>query len=165
MAKKATQNQDADVLVVTPEGFAEMQKELDECIARATEIALEIDEARKMQDLKENAPYQEAMQRKERNDARMDELKYLISVAKVVENQSKTVVGVGSTVELERMDNKTLRTVTLVGKQLTSESQPTSGKISLESPLGKSIDGRMVGDVVTVVLPAGSAQFKIVKIV
>lgn len=165
MAKKVSSNQDAETLIVTQEGFAAMQAELEERIQKAQEIAKEIDEARQMGDLKENTAYHEAMQAKEFNDSRIDELEYLISIAQIVESQSKTVIGVGSTAEIERLDNKLKQTVTLVGKQVSQEADPLSGKISVDSPLGKALNGQSVGAEVKVELPRGVVTYKILRLV
>lgn len=165
MAKKNSSNQDADTLIVTQEGFAAMQTELAERTLKAQEIAKEIDEARQMGDLKENTAYHEAMQAKEFNDARIDELEYLLSIAQVVENQSKTVIGVGSTAEIERIDTKLKQTVTLVGRQVSQEADPISGKISIDSPLGKALNNQSVGSEVKLELPRGVVTYKILRLV
>jgi|GEM_PF-6872080 len=165
MAKKINSNQDADTLIVTPEGFASMETELAERKLKAELNAKEIDEARSLGDLKENTAYHEAMQVKDMNDARIDELDYLMSIAQIAQNQSKTVLGIGSTVELERQDTKTKQTITLVGKQASQEADPLSGKISIDSPLGKVLNGQSVGAEVVAQLPRGPVAYKILKLV
>lgn len=166
MAKKNSSNQDADVLIVTPEGYAAMQAEREERLIKAQEIATRINDARQRGDLKENTEYHEEMQAKEFNDARIDELEYNLSIAQIVENQSKTVIGIGSTIEIERQDaTKEKQTVTLVGKQASQESDPIIGKVSIDSPIGKALNGQSVGAQVTVELPRGPVAYKILKLV
>jgi transcription elongation factor GreA len=166
MAKKQTSNDNAESLIVTPAGFAEMQAELEERLQRTIEIAHEIDEARKLGDLKENEPYIAAMQRKEMNDTRVEELKYLISIAQVVDNSgSVDIIGIGSKIEIENTANKAKRIIQLVGRQASQESNPVEGKISIDSPLGKALNGKKVGTEVEVQLPIGLVNYKIVRCV
>src|SRR5262245_26243615 len=114
MARKQNDNQ--EVLMVTPAGLKEMQAELTDRINKSKDIAKDIDEARKLGDLKEKEPYADAMQRKEMNDARVDELTYLIGIAQVVESSNGDIISIGSVIEIQNTVTKTKRTVTLVGK-------------------------------------------------
>lgn len=163
MAKKQTQQ---DVLLVTQDGYNQMVAELEERLQKRDLIAQEIEEARKLGDLSENAPYTEAMSRKEINDARIDELTYLISIAQIIESDAKSnIVGIGNTVEIQREDEKTKRTVTLVGAQAAQEADPRENKISIDSPVGKALNMAQVGDKVVVELPLGEVTYKILRLV
>lgn len=162
MARKQN-NDNQEVLVVTAAGLAEMQAELKDRLQKSKDIAYDIDEARKLGDLKENEPYADAMQRKEMNDARVDELNYLVSIAQVVEGSAEDIVSIGTQAEIQNLQTKAKKMVTLVGKA-ARESDPTSGKISIDSPLGKAINGIRVGGEFEVSLPAGIAKYKILRI-
>lgn len=167
MAKKTnTQTQDQhEALIVTKDGLAELVAERDERLLKRDQIAKDIDEARRLGDLKENEPYAAAMQSKELNDTRLDELEYMISIAQVVESTDDSSVGIGTSVEIENTSNSSVRNVTLVGRQAAQESNPREGKISIDSPLGKALHMAKIGAMIEVDLPMGKAQYKVVRIV
>lgn len=153
-----------DSLMVTASGMEEMLAEIEERKQKQIEIAKEIDEARRLGDLKENAPYQEAMQKKEINDARLEELEYKASIAQVVESGDNGIVGVGSVVEIESVKNSRTKTVTLVGRQAAQEADPREGKVSIDSPIGSALMGKKKGDEVEVDLPIGAVTYRIKKV-
>lgn len=163
---KTNKNNEKDVLIVTQQGYDDMLKELDNrvTVLRA-EIADEIKLARELGDLSENEPYAHAMQRKEMNDARIDELEYLISIAKVANSSDEAddVVVIGRTVELQKVSDGTKRTIVLVGKEETQQANPSEGKVSVDSPIGKAVNLARVGQTVTVKLPSGEVDYKILR--
>ncbi len=153
-----------NTLMVTQDGLLEMQKELEERITKQTEIATEIDEARQLGDLRENEPYQNAMQKKEINDARIEELEYMISVAQVVDGDHDGVVGIGSKVTIISGSSKREKQVTIVGREAAQEADPTEGKVSIDSPVGSALIGHVAGDKVEVDLPVGSVTYTIKEV-
>lgn len=167
MAKTKTKNTtaDQDVLIVTQAGYDAMVQELENRtdVVRV-EIANEISQARDLGDLSENQAYASAMEKKEMNDARIDELEYLISIAQITDaSQQDDVVSIGHTVEIQKVGGEK-RTIALVGKAETGQASPAEGKISIDSPIGKAINMAKVGDVVEVKLPKGTVKYKVLKI-
>ncbi|MBL8014949.1 MAG: transcription elongation factor GreA [Candidatus Doudnabacteria bacterium] len=158
-------NSDKDVLIVSQQGYNEMTEELDYRIkVLRPQIADEIKQARDLGDLSENHPYTQAMQKKEMNDARIDELEYLISIAQISSaSDADDVVTIGHTVEIQKVGGEK-KSVVLVGKSETQQANPAEGKVSIDSPLGKAINMAKVGDTVVVSLPKGEAKYKILRI-
>jgi transcription elongation factor GreA len=77
------------------------------------------------------------------------------------EDKVQGVVSVGSTVSIRELPDGEIETYTIVG---TAETDPLAGRISNESPLGKSLLGRQVGDHVLVPAPGGEIEFEIVEV-
>jgi len=125
------------------EGLDKLKQELTEreTVIRA-EIAKRILEAKELGDLSENAEYAEAREAQGMNEGRIQELKDVIKNASLIgpNHQHKSVV-VGSTVSVKHGSNE--RKYTIVG---ASESNPSSGYISNESPLGVAFLGKKKGD-------------------
>lgn len=155
-----------DELVITQEAYDEFKVELKyRTEDLRDEIAKEIAEARELGDLSENYAYSIAMEKKEINENRILELEDMIKNAKVVKNsKNNKVVRVGTTLEIENLDNATRKTVTLVGSEESKSAEPGEGKISSDSPIGSAILNAREGDVVTVKLPTKDIKFKILKL-
>ena len=120
-----------------------------------------IKEARAQGDLSENADYDAARNEQAQVEARIKELEYMIEHAVIIEEAPKDVVGLGSTVEIEYVDDDDTDEYKIVG---SLEADPFENKISDESPIGKALSGKKVGDVVKVPSPNGDYDVKIVKI-
>ncbi len=154
-------------LILTQEGYDELAKELkyrrDEL---RPEIAEDINTARDLGDLSENQAYTDAMERKELNDSRVDELDYLLSIAEVLDRRSAkgSLIGIGRTVQIQKVGGDK-RDVTLVGRSESQQADPTEGKVSIDSPIGVALDGRQIGETVEVKLPLGIIQYKILKFI
>lgn len=149
--------------VITKEGLEDLKKELDARKMKLKEIADKIDEARQQGDLSENAAYSTALSEKELNEAKIKELEDKISASVVVEsNPTNSKVDVGEKVVVRRSsDDKTL-TYEIVGVE---ESDPSEGKISIDSPIGKALAYKKKGDKVKVKLPSGEEIFIIEEII
>lgn len=105
-------------------------------------------EAREQGDLSENADYDAARNEQARIEARILEIESIIKNVKIIKNNDdSSAVNIGKEVVLKFIEKDREMTYHLVG---TIEADPIKGKISIESPLGKSIKGKEVGDVVTV---------------
>src|SRR5438270_757424 len=127
------------------------------------ELPKEIRTARAMGDLSENAEYHMAKQRQTYVDARLGQLKRRMAELSLVnlENIPRDKVAFGSTVVVfdETKGEK------IVYKLVTSEeSDVAKGLISTTSPIGRSLMGKKVGDVTTVVTPAGERELEILKL-
>lgn len=135
------------------EGLKEELKRLD---AARPEIIERVSTARALGDLKENAEYHSARDEQRSNQARADEIGVILKNYEIVDTSqlSNDEVALGSTVNLKGPDTKLFTIVSSV------ESDPLSGKISDESPIGQALLGKRVGDEIEV---AGK-KYKIVKI-
>lgn len=145
---------------LTKQGVAELKAELAELIAQRSDIADRIKTAREFGDLGENMEYTAAMQDKERNENRISEIEHILKNVQVItapKGDNKVVLG--STVKL-KSDGKT-KQFQVVG---TVEADPLNGKISDESPIGKALMGKAVGDTVEIKTPAETATYTIAEI-
>lgn len=147
---------------LTPAGFMEAEEELNHLreVERPRNIQA-IKDARAQGDLSENAEYDAARDEQAKLEARIKELEYLMEHAIIIEDAPKGVVGLGSTVTIEYVDDGDTDEYKIVG---SLEANPVENKISDESPVGKSLIGHKVKDVVEIASPNGSYEVKITKI-
>jgi len=148
---------------LTREGFEKLQEELDILrTQRRQEIAERLHEAMEGGELIENAEYEAAKNEQAFVEGRIKELEVLLATARVVdEAQDADSVQVGATVVIREEGSKTDETYNIVG---AAEADPSEGKISNESPLGRALIGKKVGDKVQVDAPAGSFNVTIKKV-
>ncbi len=166
MAKtKKTQSVSDSEFKMTQDSYDELIKELDHRQnTLRKEIADEIAAARDLGDLSENHAYSVAMEKKELNENRISEIEdILVKAIIATESSSDSLVSIGESVEIENVDTKQKRVVTLVGSEETKSANPIEGKISTDSPIGKAIYNSQLGEVVDVIMPTKTVQFKIVK--
>jgi transcription elongation factor GreA len=154
----------AKEVILTPEGFKKLQKELEFLQTdKRREVAERIKTAREFGDIAENAEYDDAKNEQAMLEHRILQLEERLRDARVIEKKEipKDVVGVGSKVRLKDMEtNKTIE-YHIVG---SAEANPAEAKLSNESPVGKAIMGHKKGEVVEVAAPRGSLKFKIIEI-
>lgn len=132
---------------LTQDGVNELKTELDQLIGQRVSIAERIKQARELGDLSENAEYQSAREEQDRLEARISELDHVLKNSKVIKKpKADGKVVLGSSVKLKSADGKTTQ-FQVVG---TMEADPMNGKISDESPIGKELLGKKVGDKVTI---------------
>lgn len=147
---------------LTSNGYLEVENELNKLREEdRPRIIQAIKEARAQGDLSENADYDAARNEQAQVEARIKELEYMIEHAVIIEEAPKDVVGLGSTVEIEYVGDEDTDEYKIVG---SLEADPFENKISDESPIGKALSGKKVGDVVKVPSPNGDYDVKIVKI-
>ena len=145
---------------LTQDGVDELQQELDSLVARRGEIAESIKSAREQGDLSENAEYHAAKDDHERNENRIHEIENILSNVEIIRKpRGDSKVQLGSTVKLS--SNGKRKEFSVVG---TVEADPLEGKISDESPIGKALLGRKVGEKVEIATPAETATYKITDI-
>ncbi|MBW7953615.1 MAG: transcription elongation factor GreA [Candidatus Dojkabacteria bacterium] len=149
-------------LLLTQEGFDELEKELNERISvTRNKIADDIDHARQQGDLSENAAYKAAMEAKEFNENRIAKIEDMLKNAEISVASKGKKVDIGKTVTLViKGDSKPIE-FQIVGH---SEADPAQRKISPESPIGSALMGKKEGDKVLVELPAGSVEYLIKKV-
>jgi transcription elongation factor GreA len=143
---------------LTKEGLAELKIELDMLTAKRSEIAEAIAIARSQGDLAENAEYHAAKEEQGRNELRIEEIEHIVHNAEIIEApKDDHKVRLGSVVKLKANDGK-LKEFQVVG---TVEADPLNGKISDESPIGKALMGKKVGEAVEIVTPADTSVYSI----
>jgi len=145
----------------TKERLEELKKELEYLKTEGRrEVSEQLQKAKEYGDLSENAEYSEAREEQRRLETRISELEVMIRNAIIIEEKVKSSeVKIGSKVFVKR-DGKTYEYF-IVG---ADEANPSLGKISNESPLGKALLGKKVGEEVIVNAPTGKIIYKITKI-
>ncbi len=143
---------------LTKEGISEFKTELDALIARRSEVADSIKTAREQGDLSENAEYHAAKDEQQAMEARISEIEYILANAEIISSpKAGGAVQLGSKVELKSPNGKT-KQFQVVG---TVEADPLEGKISDESPIGKALMGKKLGDEVEIVTPAETTTYTV----
>ena len=149
---------------LSQEGFDKLNEELRDLKTRGRrEIAAKIDEARSHGDLSENAEYEAAKEEQAYMEKRIAELENAMAHARVLDDKNVDLskVTVLSTVSvLNKKTNKKMK-YTLVSPQ---EADFNLGKISIESPIGAALMGKVIYDLVKVNVPAGVLEFEILNI-
>lgn len=145
---------------LTPEGLEELKKELKELIdVKRVEVVQKIAIARDMGDLSENAAYVSAREEQAFIEGRIAELEDIIKNAVVSSGKSTGVIAVGCKIKVHVDGNE--EEYHLVG---APEADPKVKKISYESPLGKALVGKKVGDVVEMETPDGKVVYTILEV-
>jgi transcription elongation factor GreA len=151
------------VVYLTPEGKQRFAAELHELqTVRRHQVEEQIRSAKEFADTVDNAEYDEAKQEQAFVEGRIQELERLLSTAKLIEQPTTKgdYVRMGSHIKVSDADGEE-ETYYLVGSH---EADPRRGLVSNESPIGRALIGKRVGDEVTVVAPAGSFTLKILEI-
>lgn len=136
------------VYQITEKGKGDLEVELADLKSRRGEIAEKIATARDFGDLRENAEYDAARKEQGLVETRIAEIEEILQNAEIIQSSDGSAVVLGSTVELQSSD-KTV-TYTVVGPV---EADPLAGKISNESPIGKELIGKKIGDEVKIKTP------------
>jgi transcription elongation factor GreA len=147
---------------LTPEGEEKLQAELLELKGvKRDELSQRLRSAIQMGDLSENADYHQAKEDQGFLEGRIQELESILRNAIIIERtQSSGVVFIGSHVTIQE-SNEEPETYHLVGP---TEADPRKGKISHESPIGRALIDKKVGDIAEAETPGGKIKFKILKI-
>jgi len=146
---------------LTSIGYKKLLKELNQLKNKKRPVVVKrLSTARDQGDLSENAGYHSAKQELEILDNRLEELEAIIQTAQVVNNnKNKQSIDLGSEVLIQ--SGKKKQTYSIVSK---FEADPINGQISPDSPLGKALMGKKVGDQVKVKAPAGVTEYIVKKI-
>jgi transcription elongation factor GreA len=146
---------------VTKETFEKMKEELHvmKSVDRPA-ASRAIAEAREKGDLKENAEYDAAKEAQGMLEAKIKYLEGVIATARILDetNIDTSKVSILTKVSLTNLGTKKQVTYQIVSEK---EADLKLGKISVTSPIGKGLLGKVIGDVVDVVVPAGTLKFKI----
>lgn len=146
------------------EGFEKLEAELRELKTKGRkEIAEEISEARAKGDLSENAEYDAAKEAQGLLEKRIADLEHTLATASIIDEKTidTSKAYLLSRVTIRNHNNNREMSYTLVGRE---EADFKEGKISVESPIGKAILGREIGDVIQVTVPAGRLKLEILNI-
>lgn len=148
-------------LLLTPEGLEKLKKELSDLKEKdRKEVINRIKTAKEFGDLSENAEYEEAKNAQAFIEGRIQELEEMVRRAKVVVHQAgEAQIGLGSKVSVQIDGDK--EDYELVG---ATESDPIAGKISVDSPIGRSLFGHKQGETVDIAVPAGTMKAKILEV-
>jgi len=139
----------------------ELKNELHELkMVKRLEVAERLKRAKEYGDLSENAEYSEAREQQEALESRIDELEDIVKNASIIKkSSSREFVDLGADVEIEHKGKS--RVFMIVG---SNEARPEEGMVSNDSPIGRAIIGKKVGDSVKVITPAGETTYKVIKI-
>jgi transcription elongation factor GreA len=127
---------------------------------KRAEVAQYLHDAKESGDVIDNAAYEDAKEKQARLEGRIWELEQMLALAKPISKVSTHEISLGSVVQLRTADNREYN-YTLVGAY---EAKPGAGLISNESPVGKSLLGHKVGDLVIVSTPGGVKEYTILSI-
>lgn len=147
-------------IYLTPAGAKQLQVELDRLLSvERPRVVQEVSDAAALGDRSENAEYIYGKKRLREIDRRIRFLTKRLDGAVVVQSEERSVHAVffGAKVDVEDEDGKQ-RTYQIVGPD---EANPTEGRVSFQSPLGRALLKKKIGDVVTVQRPAGEIELQI----
>lgn len=151
-------------VLLTKEGHQKIEEELDFLKAvRRKEVSERIKIAISFGDISENSEYDEAKNEQAQLEERILKLENMLTKAVIID-ESKidlSVVTIGSVVKVNDIDFDEEVEYTIVG---SAEADPYEFRISNESPVGRALLGRKVGDKIDVPVPDGMAKFEILEI-
>ncbi len=147
---------------LTSEKLQEFKKELEFLKTdKRKQVAENLEYAKKLGDLSENAEYHEARQEQAEVEDRINHLENVLKYAVVVDHIQGDVVTIGSTVKIKKEGESDARVYKIVGSE---EADMTAGKVSNLSPLGSSLIGKRKGDSVIVSAPKGKTTYSLISI-
>ena len=150
--------------ILTYEGLKKLEDELENLkVVRRKEVSQKIKEAREQGDLSENAEYDAAKDEQRDIEARIEEIEKILKNAEVVVEDEVDLdkISVGCKVKVHDFEFEEDIELKIVG---STEANSLQGKISNESPVGKALIGKKVGDVVAVETQAGVIEYEVLKI-
>ncbi|HCJ58567.1 MULTISPECIES: transcription elongation factor GreA [Lutispora] len=150
--------------LLTLSGLAKLEEELEYLRAtKRAEVAQRIKQALAFGDISENSEYDEAKNEQAFIEGRIAQLENILKTAKVIDDEdiNTDIVNVGAKVLLKDEDFEDEMEYTIVG---SAEADPINLKISNESPVGKALIGKKVGDVVEIQVPDGILKYRILHI-
>ncbi len=147
---------------LTKEKYKELADELDQLKkVRRREIAEDLEYAKSLGDLSENAEYQEARETQAEVEERIAKIELMLKNATIISHKKSDVVNIGSVITLERGGDKQRFTYSIVGSE---EANVAEGKISTSSPLVAAMMGKKKGDNFNFKTPKGEVAYRIVTV-
>jgi len=150
--------------ILTYTGLRALEEELENLkVVRRKEVAVKIREAREQGDLSENAEYDAAKDEQRDIETRIEEIEKILKNVEVVDEDEVDLdkINVGCTVTLYDKEFEEEVEYKIVG---STEANSLAGKISNESPLGKALLGKAIGEDVEVEAQAGVIEYTVLKI-
>ena len=150
-----------EITYLSQERYDELRKELEELKTEGRQtIAQRLKQAKELWDLSENSEYQEAREEQSRLEQKISQLEDLFRYSSIIKKAAGSqTVRIGSKVKVRK--NNEFFTYTIVG---SNEARPMEGLISNESPIGRGLLGKKVGDTVFVRAPKGEITYQILAI-
>ncbi len=151
-------------IMLTDEGLLKLEQELENLrTKKRKEVAEKIKVARGFGDLSENSEYDAAKEEQAQVEARIVQLENMLKNAKVIDHDDidLNVVSIGTRVKVYDEEFEEELEYSIVG---STEADPDMFRISDESPVGRALIGRNIGDIVDVETPGGVIKFKILSI-
>jgi transcription elongation factor GreA len=151
-------------VILTQGGLEKLEKELEHLKSvKRREVAARIKTAISFGDISENSEYEDAKNEQAFIEGRIITLEKMLRNVRLIDDAetSPDKVGIGSRVLLKDLEYDEDFEYTIVG---SAEANPAENKISNESPVGKAILNKKIGDVVEVTVPAGVLKYQIVQI-
>ena len=155
---------EAKKTLLTYTGLKKLEDELENLkVVKRKEVAAKIKEAREKGDLSENAEYDAAKDEQRDIEARIEELEKILKNAEIVVEDDVDLekINIGCTVDVYDREFEEEMEFKIVG---STEANSLAGKISNESPVGRALIGKKVGDVVAVETQAGVIEYEVLKI-
>jgi transcription elongation factor GreA len=153
-----------EVIELTRQGYAELENELNALKSKRPELIEQIRRAAADKDFRENAPLAAAREQRGHLEGRIRELEETLKAARVLEEgpaKAGLKIGIGDCLVLQDLASGEELRYQIVNPR---EVDPTQGKISSVSPLGKALIGRGEGDKVEVAVPAGRLRYQVKQV-
>jgi transcription elongation factor GreA len=154
----------ATIAYYTEEGLQKLKDELHQLrTVERKSVIRQIAEARDKGDLSENAEYDAAKNAQGLLEIKIGKLEEIVANARIVDTSMLDIskVSILTTVKIKNLKNNMEMKYTIVAE---NEADLKAGKISIDSPIGKGLLGKKVGDKVDVTVPAGIIPFEIIEI-
>jgi len=151
-------------VILTARGLKKIEDELDQLrTVHRKRVADRIRESMHFGEMGENSEFEDAKNEQAFVEGRIEELRQILAMARVIESEDVLTdsVGVGSVVRVRDLETSDEWEWHIVG---TVETDPAENRISNESPVGKSLMSRKVGETAVVEIPAGIARYEILDI-
>ncbi len=147
---------------LTQARFEELQHELKSLkFDKRKEIAEELEFAKSLGDLSENAEYHEAREAQAALEDRISQLESILASAEIVAAHKSDVADIGSKVTVQKKGEKETRVFIIVGSE---EIDTAAGKVSFKSPIGQSLLGKKKGDDFVVTTPTKEVTYSVISI-
>ncbi len=153
-----------ELTYLTAEGLERIKKELQDLRTKGrSEIAKAIQEAREKGDLAENAEYHAAKEAQGMLEMKIAQLEETLSNARLVD---RSKLDSSRVMLLSKVKLKNVQTKQVINFMLVSESEANlkEGKISISSPIGKGLLGKVIGDIAEIIIPAGKMKLEVLEI-